>query len=69
MDKKIIKFNGAEIKEYKFHEYKSPLSINNIDINEIVVSNKFLLVNKILNTLLVSKIIKKLDLYAYSFQK
>ena len=41
MDKKIIKFNGAEIKEYKFHEYKSPLSINNIDINEIVVSNKF----------------------------
>ena len=41
MDKKKKKFNGAEINKYKFHEYKSPLSINGIDINEIVVSNKF----------------------------
>ena len=43
--------------------------INNIDINEIAVSNKFLLVNKISNIFLVTKIIKKLNLYAYFFQK
>ena len=41
MDKKIIKFDGTEIEEYEFHQYKSPISTNNIDINEIVVSNKF----------------------------
>ena len=41
MDKKIIKFDGTEIEEYKFHEYKSPISINNIANNRIVVSNKF----------------------------
>ena len=41
MDKKIIKFDGTEIEEYKFHEYKSPISINNIGNNRIVVSNKF----------------------------
>ena len=41
MNKKIIKFNDTEIEEYKFHQYKSPIWINNIDINEIVVSNKF----------------------------
>ena len=42
MDKKIIKFDGTEIEEYKFHHYKSPILINNIDINKIVVSNKFI---------------------------
>ena len=40
MDKKIIKFDDTEIEEYKFHQYKSPTSINNIDIKKIVVSNK-----------------------------
>ena len=33
--------DGTEIKEYEFHQYKSPTSINNMDINEIVVSNMF----------------------------
>ena len=41
MDEKIIKFDDTEIEEYKFHQYKSPVSINDIDINEIVVSNEF----------------------------
>ena len=41
MDKNIIKFDGTEIQEYEFHQQKGPISINNIDINEIVVSNKF----------------------------
>ena len=41
MDEKIIKFDDAEIEEHKFHQYKSPVSINDIDINEIVVSNEF----------------------------
>ena len=40
MDKKIIKIDDTEIEEYEFHQYKSPISINNIDINKIVVSNK-----------------------------
>ena len=41
MDKKIRKFNGTEIKEYGFYQYKSNISINDIDINKTVVSNKF----------------------------
>ena len=40
MDKKIIKFDDTEIEEYKFYQNKSPISINNIDNNKIVVSNK-----------------------------
>ena len=59
MDKKIIKFDDTEIEEYEFHQYKSPILINDTDINAIVVSNKFffLLVNKILSISLVTKII------------
>ena len=41
MDKKIKKFDGTEIEEYRFHQYKIPILINNIDINKIVVPNKF----------------------------
>ena len=41
MDKKIIKFYDTETEKYKFRQYKSPILIDNIDINKIVVSNKF----------------------------
>ena len=41
MDKKNIKFDDTEIEEYKFHQNKSPILINSIDINKIVASNKF----------------------------
>ena len=42
MDQKIINFDGTEIDEYKFHQNKSPILLNHIDINKIVVSNKLL---------------------------
>ena len=48
---------------------KSPFSINDRDINEIVVSNKFSFSKQGFNISLVTKIINKLDLHAYSFQK
>ena len=40
IDKKIIKFGDTEIENIKFYQHKSPILINNIDNNEIVVSNK-----------------------------
>ena len=49
MDKKAIKFDDTEIEEHKFQQY--------------LIS--FLLINKNLNRSFVTKILKKLDLYAY----
>ena len=46
MDKKIVKVDDTEIQEYKFHRHNSLISINDIDINEIVVSNKLPFVKK-----------------------
>ena len=40
MDKKIKKFDDTEIEEYELYQYKSPISINDTDINKIVVSEK-----------------------------
>ena len=45
----------------KFHQYKSPILINNIDINQIVVYKK-ISGKRILNVLLVTKMVKKLHL-------
>ena len=39
MDKKIIKIDDTEIEEYKFHQNKRPILINDIDVTEIVASN------------------------------
>ena len=58
-DNKTIEFDDTEIQEYKPHQYKIPILINNLDIDKIVASNEFAFEN----------IIKKLDLYAYFFQK
>ena len=40
MNKKIIKFDDARIEEYEFRQYKSPISISDIDINKIIKSHK-----------------------------
>ena len=41
MDKENTKFDDTEVEVYEFHQYKSSVLINDIDINIIVVSNKF----------------------------
>ena len=38
--KKAAKFDDTEIEECKFHQQKDPFSINNKDIDKIVVTNK-----------------------------
>ena len=62
-----MKSDDTEIEKYKYHQNKSPISINDIDVSKKVVN--FPLVNKILNISLVTNILKKLGLYAYSIHK
>ena len=69
MDKKIIKFDDTEIEEDEFHQYKRPILINEIDINKIVVSNKLPFGKQDIKYFTGYKDNKKLNLYAYSFQK
>ena len=46
MEKAIIKFGDNKIKKQKLHQYKKSISIKNIDINKILVSNKVFFDNK-----------------------
>ena len=40
MDKKYFKFDNTEFEKCKFHQYKRPISIDNVDVNKIIASNK-----------------------------
>ena len=46
MGKIIIKFGNIEIQKQKFYHHKGPISIKNINLNKIVVSNKVSFVKK-----------------------
>ena len=63
MEISIKKVDDNKIPKQKFHQYKRPISIKNVDIDKILIRS--LLVKKDLNYLLATKILKKLDLYVY----
>ena len=65
-DKKIKKFDETEIDEFRFPQNKSPILIDYIDINKIVVSNKLLFGKQDIKYLIGYKDSKKLDLNANS---
>ena len=46
MEKIFITFGDTVMEKHKFHQYKRPISIKNININKIVVSNKASIVKK-----------------------
>ena len=69
MEKTIIKFGDIEIKKQKLHQHERPISIKNIDINKIVVSNNISFGKKGFKYFIGYKNAKKLNLYVYFFQK
>ena len=56
------------MQKQKFHQYKRPISIKNVDIEKIVVSNKVPFVKKGFKYFIGYKDAKKLNLYIYFFQ-
>ena len=58
MEKTITKSGDIEIEKQKFQQHKKPISIKNIDINKMVVSNKVSFGKRVLNILLAMKMLK-----------
>ena len=69
MDKTIIKLDDNEIEKQIFYQYKRPISIKNIAVNKIVVSNKVSICIKGFKGFIEDKDTKKLDSYVYFFKK
>ena len=68
MEKAVIKFGDIEIENQKFHQHKRPISIKDVDINKIVVSNKVSFGKKGFKYFIGNKYAKKLNLYVYFSQ-
>ena len=60
--------DDTEIEEDEFHQYKTPILKIDTDNNKIVVPKNFYFAKQDF-TLLVTKILIKLDLYSYSVSK
>ena len=69
MEKTIIKFGKIDIQKQKFHQHKRPISINDIDIHKMIVSNKFSFGKKGFKYFIGYKDDKKIYPYAYFSQK
>ena len=66
MDKNI-KFCDTDIEKQDFHKRKSPILINNLDINRIMVYNKISFIKKGFKYFIGYKDARKLDLCAFFF--
>ena len=66
MNEKIIKFHDSDIGQYKFQQYKSPISIS---LLKQPYFNKVSFGEKDFKYFIDYKDAKKTDLYAYCFQK
>ena len=62
MKKQIIMFGNVKIGKCKFHNHKSPILVDDEDIDKILISNKVSCKN-VINILLVTKMKKKLNHY------
>ena len=69
MEKTFIKFGDIEIEKQKFFQHKSPIVMNNINVNKILVCNKVCFGKKGFKYFIHYKHAKKLDPYAYFFQE
>ena len=65
----MIEFDAPETEEYRFHQNKSPISINDIDINKKIASNKLSFGSQDFKYFLATKILEKLNLDEYSVHK
>ena len=53
MSKKMLTFGDIEIEQDKFYSHKKPICLEDVDINNVLVSNKISSSEKTINTLLV----------------
>ena len=61
MNKEIIMFDENETEKRKFHYSKYPININNVDIDKMIIGNSLSFGKNNLNTLLDTRLVKKLS--------
>ena len=61
MSEKILKFNNIILKKKTFHKSKESINLFSVNVDQIVVSDKFKHNNEVLRILLTTKKVKLLN--------
>ena len=69
MSEKTLKFNNIRVNKKEFHKSKQPIELMSANVDQIVISDKFSIVTKVLNILLVTKKMKLLNRYVLFYLK
>ena len=69
MSEKALKINNTRVNKKEFHKYKQPIDLMSVNVDQIVLSDKFKHSTKALNISLVTKKVKLLNRYALSYLK
>ena len=63
MNNKTLKFNNIKLNKKEFHKSKKPIDLFSVDLDQIVVSDRFNIMTKASGILLVTKKVKLLSHY------
>ena len=61
MSEKTLKFNNIRLNKKELHKSKEPIDLLSVNIDQIVISDKFNIITKTLSILLVTKKVKLLN--------
>ena len=63
MSEKTLKFNNIRLNKKEFHKPKEPIDLMSVNVNQVVLFDKFNHNNKAISILLVTKKVKLLNYY------
>ena len=63
MSEKTLKFDNITLNKKEFHKSKQPIDLMSVNVDQIVVSDKFKLATKVISILMVTKKMKLLNHY------
>ena len=69
MSEKTLKFNNIRVNKKEFHKSKQPIDLMSVNVDQIVISDKFKHSDEGFKYLLVIKKVKLLNRYALSYLK
>ena len=65
MSKKTLKFHNVKLNKKEFHAPKQPITLDLVNVNQILISDKFKIVIQVLNISLATTMIMSLGPYTY----
>ena len=65
MSKKTLKFHNVKLNKKEFHAPKQPITLGLVNVNQILISDKFKIVIQVLNISLATTMIMSLGPYTY----